>query len=963
MTLKIVSWNCNGIQKNGKLLKFLQRTYLKRKPNEIFLASLQETKLNVLTNDIKKVLEYYSLNHHFQPAEDRSGGLLTIWSEEEGILRESNKTCIITEFPNLNLYLINTYIRTENYVQWCTQLLNSVRSIKPEGKIVMMGDTNGYEDPTRDRIGKTLKSSDIHPKVYNRLKPVLEDLNLEDLAVKLNVLKPTHYCKATGTQCRLDYIFTNGFFTDSNIVIHEIDLSDHAMVEAKLEENDIETGPGVWRLNNNILPANFGFIHDFLNQADDNPANYDATKQKLQDHLRNICLTKSILEKQYQAHLQQCLMSPESDLNEIKDLIEEAEHKTCKENLKTVEKCFQHVADGKPQQVKKWVNQIRPKVLIKELKKREAVTNNTNEIIEELKQFYEKLYTAEEVDNLKRFQILRYYRRKITEREISELERPITIYDVECAISKLRSNTSPGPDELTAELYKTHRSSFAKVLLPVFQGALDGKNLPKSFSTSIISLIPKENGLKSAKDFRPLSLINLDQKILSHVLASRIKKIEALVGNDQFAYVKDGNIHRAIWDMKQRMSENSENWCLVGIDCTKAFDRVDRKFMLQVLRKMAFPANFVNLVENIYRNTTAYLKINGHLTSKLKMTRGVRQGCPLSALLFIITLEPLMEALRTHNWFTHQAERRVIAYADDINIFVHEDDLQILFDKMQAFCDGTQFQINRDKSAILCRKNLTNMKTSSKAKVLGVHLGFNEEADIENHKKIRKILEEGRKYFSKHMNLHAKAVIMKTFILPKLLHILRHIRIDSGIIQQFKEFSKCALWGSGKKSLIALEFLERITENGGIGWPNFLLEITAGKIKDIYSIHESKDVVSRNLLIELWSRNCKFRSDLRKEFSQVNVNIKDISEQKLETSLELIPNQIHREIYQLLLKKNRWDYRWENRTKNSSHRYGITTQILESNGAWLWRQKELKAVEKNCFYKMMLNCFRDKKIL
>ena len=856
------------------------------------MATLQEIKLKDLTKDVKKILKYYELSYFFQPATERSGGLLTIWSnEEQAVLKERNETCIITEFPNLNLYAVNMYIRTENYVNWCSQLLHSIQSIQSEANIVMMGDINGYEDATRDRIGQKLTSSDVHLKVYRRLKPVLEELNLEDLAVNLNSCKPTHYCKTTNTQCRLDYIFTNDFFINPTITIHDVDLSDHAIVEAELGETDKEdTGPGVWRHNNNVLQSNYEFIQRFLNEENVSRDNYDAMKQKLRDNLRNICLTKSILEKQYMAHLKQRLSEQESDKNEIEKLIEEAEHKQCQEQLRTVKECFQRVADGKPKHVENWAKQIRPKVLINELKIKNRVTNNQDEIIEELQKFYGNLYTADEVDNLKRFQTLRYFRKTLKEDDIAELERPITLYDIESAINKLRSNTSPCPDGLTAELYKLHRATFAKILLPVLQDALEGKKLPKSFSTSIISLIPKKPGLKNAKDFRPLSLINMDQKILSHVLTSRIRKIENLVGDDQFAYMKDRNMHRAIWDIQQRMLINGDSWCLVGLDCTKAFDRVDRKFMFQVLRKMNFPENFVKLVENIYQNTTAHMKINGYLTSKLKMTRGVRQGCPLSALLFIIALEPLIEGLRSHNWFTHDTERRAVAYADDINIFVHEKDLETLFERLKIFCEGTQFEVNQDKSTVLKRPSTSTQRVSFRAKVLGVHLSFNEESEIENKSKVRKILEDGAKFFNKYMSLYARALIMKTFLLPKLLHVLRHMKLDMKIFQDFKVFSKQALWGS-KKSLVALEFLERSIKEGRIGWPNLMFEIMACKTLDLVGILASTDVASKNLLLDLWNRNVKYKNELRNEFRQVNINIMDITEQKIEASLELNPTQ------------------------------------------------------------------------
>ena len=110
----------------------------------------------------------------------------------------------------------------------------------------------------------------------------------------------------------------------------------------------------------------------------------------------------------------------------------------------------------------------------------------------------------------------------------------------------------------------------------------------------------------------------LDQKILFHILAERIKSLKNLVQPDQYAYVKNRNIHEAIWNVKNRLQNFDDQWCLVGLDCTKAFDRVDRKYMFQVLRLMKIPEVVISLIERMYEGTSAYVNVNGHLTSKSK---------------------------------------------------------------------------------------------------------------------------------------------------------------------------------------------------------------------------------------------------------------------------------------------------------------------------------------------------------
>ena len=196
-------------------------------------------------------------------------------------------------------------------------------------------------------------------------------------------------------------------------------------------------------------------------------------------------------------------------------------------------------------------------------------------------------------------------------------------------------------------------------------------------------------------------------------------------------------------------------------------------------------------------------------------------------------------------------------------------------------------------------------------KVLGVHLNFNEESETENKSKVRKILEDGGKYINKYMSLYAKALFLKSFFPPKLLHFLRHMKLDTQKIQDFRFHSKQAPWGS-KKGLVALDFLEKSIKEAGIGWPSFMFEIMA--CKTLLGILGSTDIAPKNLLLQLWNRNVKYKNKLRNDFRQMNINHMDITEQQIEASLDLNPTQRQRDIYHLLQEKNRWEYRWENKT-------------------------------------------------
>ena len=179
-------------------------------------------------------------------------------------------------------------------------------------------------------------------------------------------------------------------------------------------------------------------------------------------------------------------------------------------------------------------------------------------------------------------------------------------------------------------------------------------------------------------------------------------------------------MHAAINDTQLRLAYDDLDTCIASLDFSKAFDRVDRKYLFQLLRKMNFPPYLVDALENLYNKTTASIHVNGFLSREIKLERGTRQGCPLSAFLFIVALEPLREILRRHPWYQYAPERRVIAYADDVNVYVHKEDLASMFQELDKFCKGAQFKVNRGKCRILKRREANNDRYTDKIKILGV---------------------------------------------------------------------------------------------------------------------------------------------------------------------------------------------------------------------------------------------------
>ena len=169
----------------------------------------------------------------------------------------------------------------------------------------------------------------------------------------------------------------------------------------------------------------------------------------------------------------------------------------------------------------------------------EITTDNT-EIQRIIRDCYQQLY-ANKMDNLGDMNefLEKYNLPKLNQEEIENFNRPITSTEIETVTRNLPTNKSPGPDGFTDEFCQKFREELTPILLKFFQKIAEEGKLSNSFYEATITLIPKPDKDATKKEnYRPVSLMNIDAKILNKILVIRIEQhIEKIIHHDQVGFL------------------------------------------------------------------------------------------------------------------------------------------------------------------------------------------------------------------------------------------------------------------------------------------------------------------------------------------------------------------------------------------------------------------------------------------
>ncbi len=400
------------------------------------------------------------------------------------------------------------------------------------------------------------------------------------------------------------------------------------------------------------------------------------------------------------------------------------------------------------------------------------IADDQQSMIQTTQRFYTRLYSKVQCSTPHVRQLLEYLPSFPTD-SFSDLGAPISREEVLDAINQMNPWKAPGSDGIYAAVYKSLFNTITSPLTHLFNSFLNGEKIPRSFKSGITSLLMKKGDPTDLANRRPITLLPTDYKVLSKVLTNRLKThMHRLIGEEQTGFVPGRYILNNILaaDLAFREFPDMRMDCY---DLTKAYDSVSHKALHMTLEHLNFPTNFINLVDNMIKGSYTRCLVNGFLTERIPLNRGVKQGDPLSPLLFNIAIEPLACMLR--NTLKPKIYPRILLYADDIAIFSQPEDDGAQEDRdnvrraFQWLNKGFGLTINREKCCTVTgRPHSTDLfKASQCERYLGYFItpgGIKPcfSMHVENASATLSLWKQSRS------SPVANASILKTFALSKL---------------------------------------------------------------------------------------------------------------------------------------------------------------------------------------------------
>lgn len=294
---------------------------------------------------------------------------------------------------------------------------------------------------------------------------------------------------------------------------------------------------------------------------------------------------------------------------------------------------------------------------------------------------------------------------------LAQLQDPFTENVVQRAVNMLAGNKASGPDGLPNEFLRTFWPKLKGEIMEIMKGFYDNSLDLSQVNRANVVMIPKKESPVSVGDYRPISVINLIPKLISKVLANRLKEwMPDLISANQTAFIVRQQISDnfvATRKVLQHIKSKGKAAIFMKLDFARAFDSIEWDLLYKVLEARGFPPRWITWIKSLLNTTTSRVIINGSISEFFIHRRGLRQGDPLSPLLFNLAVDVFQQMVKVangsiHGGITRKLRDSIIAYqyADDTTIIAAANITTLISLKMviRLFPSISGLRVNYQKS-------------------------------------------------------------------------------------------------------------------------------------------------------------------------------------------------------------------------------------------------------------------------